>query len=101
MCTTINPRAIRSSPKCETLLLEVNHENPICIAPKLLSWDKVTRSTVWNKYQAALPKKSDISPVSQIVEHPNGSVQIQFSSSSSRVKTKSIKSFEPSRYSTS
>ncbi|KAL2525466.1 Enzymatic polyprotein [Abeliophyllum distichum] len=101
MSTTLNPKAIRFSPKGETLLLEVNHENTNSIVPKLLSWDKVRRSTVWNIDQAASPNKSEPLHVSQIIEHSDGSVQIQFSPSSSSSKAKSTKNFEPSRFSTS
>lgn len=37
MSTTLNPRAIRSSSKSETLLLEINHKNTNYIVLKILS----------------------------------------------------------------
>ena len=81
MNTNISLRALRSSPKGLTMLIEANIGKSSVTVPKTLSWDQITRNTLWKIEDANLPKKKkkeSQNPV-QIIEHDDGSVEIKFS----------------------
>ncbi|KAL2525679.1 Uncharacterized protein Adt_10733 [Abeliophyllum distichum] len=80
----MSPKAIRSSPKNETLLIEINPLHFIVAIPRRLSWDQVTQNSLW-MFKNELPpvREAPNSRLKEITELPDGSVQVQFASSSS------------------
>ncbi|KAL2543157.1 Uncharacterized protein Adt_04135 [Abeliophyllum distichum] len=85
----MSPKALRSSPKNETLLIEINHLHSNVVIPRGLSWDQVTQNPLWT-FENEFPhvREAPNSRLKEITELSDGSVQVQFASSSS-----------PSRYS--
>ncbi|KAL2533026.1 CCHC-type domain-containing protein [Abeliophyllum distichum] len=77
-------KALRPSPKNETLLIEINPLHSNVAIPRRLSWDQVTQNPLWT-FENELPpiRKAPNSRLKEISELPNGSVQVQFASSSS------------------
>ena len=94
MTTTLEPRTRLSSPKNETIIFEANTNHTKIHTPKRLKWSDITQSCNWNLQDANEPKVLDsFKQVSNIIEHNDGSVDINFSSlnfSSSRFSTSSI-----------
>ncbi|KAL2493399.1 Enzymatic polyprotein [Abeliophyllum distichum] len=80
----MSPKALRSSPKNETLLIEINPLHSNVAIPKRLSWDQVTQNPLWT-FENELPpvREAPNSRLKKITELADGSVQVQFASSSS------------------
>ncbi|KAL2471557.1 Enzymatic polyprotein [Abeliophyllum distichum] len=80
----MSPKALRSSPKNETLLIEINPLHSNVAIPRRLSWDQVTQNPLWT-FENELPhvREAPNSRLKEITELPDGSVQVQFASSSS------------------
>ncbi|KAL2497194.1 Enzymatic polyprotein [Abeliophyllum distichum] len=80
----MSPKALRSSPKNETLLIEINPLHSNVAIPRRLSWDQVTRNPLWT-FENELPpiREAPNSRLKEITELADGSVQVQFASSSS------------------
>ena len=75
MITQLNPRTVCQSIKDETLLLQYNPNNTQAFVPKKLKWNEITLGT------NPKPIKPLITP-SKIIQHTNGTVQIEFSPTS-------------------
>jgi len=99
MTTTIEPRTRLSSPKNETIIFEANINHTKIHTPKRLKWSEITQSCKWNLQNANEPKALDTSKrISNITEHSDGSVDINFSSIeflSSRFSTTSTLETKP------
>ncbi|KAL2504574.1 Enzymatic polyprotein [Abeliophyllum distichum] len=97
MSTNISSKALRSSPKNETLLIEINplHSNVAIL--RRLSWDQVTQNPLWT-FENELPpaREAPRTRLKENTELADGSVQVQFapSLSSSRYSFTSSR-FEP------
>ncbi|KAL2465853.1 Enzymatic polyprotein [Abeliophyllum distichum] len=80
----MSPKALRSSPKNETLLIEINPLHSNVAIPRRLSWDQVTQNPLWT-FENELPpvREAPNSRLKEITVLPDGSVQVQFASSSS------------------
>ncbi|KAL2512330.1 Uncharacterized protein Adt_17930 [Abeliophyllum distichum] len=80
----MSPKALRSSPKNETMLIEINPLHSNVAIPRRLSWDQVTQNSLWT-FENELPpiREAPNSRLKEITELPDGSVQVQFASSSS------------------
>ncbi|KAL2542456.1 Enzymatic polyprotein [Abeliophyllum distichum] len=80
----MSPKALRSSPKNETLLIEINPLYSNVAIPRRLSWDQVTQNPLWT-FENELPpvREAPNSRLKEITELADGSVQVQFASSSS------------------
>ncbi|KAL2527030.1 Uncharacterized protein Adt_12084 [Abeliophyllum distichum] len=80
----MSSKAIRSSPKHETLLIEINHLHTNVAIPRRLSWDQVTQNLLW-KFENELPPVRKVlkTKLKERIELPDGSVQVQFAPSSS------------------
>ncbi|KAL2466370.1 Enzymatic polyprotein [Abeliophyllum distichum] len=87
----MSPKALRSSPKNETLLIEINPLHSNVAIPRRLSWDQVTQNPLWT-FENELPpvREAPNSRLKEITELADGSVQVQFAASSS---TSSLLSF--------
>ena len=79
------------------MLIEANIGKSSVTVPKTLSWDQITRSTLWKIEDANLPKRKESQNPVQIIEHDDGSVEIKFSEEpSSESKVKEFMSSRPS-----
>ena len=94
MTTTLEPRTRISSPRNETIIFEANTNHTKVHMPKRLKWSEITQSCNWNLQNVIEPKALDSSKqISNIIEHNDGSVDVNFSSInflSSRFSTSSI-----------
>ncbi|KAL2480504.1 Enzymatic polyprotein [Abeliophyllum distichum] len=79
----MSPKALRSSPKNETLLIEINPLHSNVAIPRRLSWDQVTQNPLWT-FENELPpvREAPNSRLKEITELADGSVQVQFASPS-------------------
>ncbi|KAL2525459.1 movement protein [Abeliophyllum distichum] len=79
MSTNMSPKALRSSPKNETLLIEINPLHSNVSIPRRLSWNQVTKNPLWT-FENELPpvRKALSTKLREITELPDGSVQVQF-----------------------
>ncbi|KAL2513260.1 Uncharacterized protein Adt_18860 [Abeliophyllum distichum] len=79
----MSPKALRSSPKNETRLIEINPLHSNVAIPRRLSWDQVTQNPLWT-FENELPpvREAPNSRLKEITELADGSVQVQFASSS-------------------
>ena len=85
MNTNISLRALQSSPKGSTMLIEVNIGKSSVTVPKTLSWDQIMRNTLSKIEDASLRKRKNL----QIIGHDDESVEIKFSKKpSSNLKVK-------------
>ncbi|KAL2474443.1 Uncharacterized protein Adt_35179 [Abeliophyllum distichum] len=80
----MSPKTLRSSPKNDTLLIEINLLHSNVAIPRRLSWDQVTQNPLWT-FENELPpiREAPNSRLKEITELPDGSVKVQFASSSS------------------
>lgn len=95
MTTTIEPRAKVVSPRESTIMFESNPRNTRVSIPKKLKWEEITKSCNWNLQDIGTSNSvDDHDQVSHIVEHTDGSVDVNF---------ENFDSFQPSssRFSTS
>ncbi|KAL2498142.1 Enzymatic polyprotein [Abeliophyllum distichum] len=78
----MSPKALRSSPKNETLLIEINPLHSNVAIPRRLSWDQVTQNPLWT-FENELPpvREAPNSRLKEITELADGSVQVQFAPS--------------------
>lgn len=94
MTTTLEPKTRLSSPRNETIIFEANLNHTKVHMPKKLKWSEITQSCNWNLQDVIESKPLDSSKkISNIVEHNDGSVDINFSPSnflSSRFSTSSL-----------
>ena len=83
MTTQLNPRAICQFVKDETLLLQYNPNNTQAFVPKKLKRNEITQGGQWELKDLTHPKliKSLTTP-SKITQHIDGTVQIEFNSTS-------------------
>ena len=75
MTTQLNPRTVCQSIKDETLLLQYNPNNTQAFVPKKLKWNEITLRT------NPKPIKPLTTP-SKIIQHTDGTIQIEFSPAS-------------------
>ncbi|KAL2492687.1 putative reverse transcriptase domain [Abeliophyllum distichum] len=96
----MSPKVLRSSPKNETLLIEINPLHSNFVIPRRLYWDQVTQNPLWT-FKNELPpvREAPSSRLKEITELPDGSVQVQFASSSSSSRY-SFTSSRPERFQT-
>ena len=99
MNTNISPRALRSSPKGSTMLIEANIGKCSVTVLKTLSWDQITRNTLSKIKDANLPRRKESQNPIQIIEHDDGSVELK--SSEEPWSESKVKEFLISRPSTS
>ena len=79
------------------MLIKANIGKSSVTVPKTLSWDQITRTTLWKIEDANLPKRKESQNPVQIIEHDDGSVEIKFSEEpSSESKVKEFLSSRPS-----
>ena len=79
----MHQKALLSSTKEKTMLIETNLNKSSVSVPKLLSWDEVTKNLRWVLNNAFIPQKKE-KEVCHIIEHPNGKVEIKFENESPR-----------------
>lgn len=77
--TQLSPKALRSSPRDQTILVEANNKHSTTFIPRMLTWNQVTQDSKWNLQDAFEPPVEE-SKLLQIVEHEDGSVDLQFNS---------------------
>ena len=81
MTTTLEPKTRLSSPRNETIIFEANTNHTRVHMPKRLKWSEITQSCNWNLQNVIEPKPLDsLKQISNITEHNDGSVDINFSS---------------------
>ena len=79
------------------MLTEAKLGKSLVTVPKTLSWNQITRNTLWKIEDASLPKRKESQNSVQIIEHDDGSVEIKFSEEpSSDSKVKELLSSRPS-----
>ncbi|KAL2542523.1 Uncharacterized protein Adt_03501 [Abeliophyllum distichum] len=80
----MSPKALRSSPENETLLIEINPLHSNVAIPRRLSWDQATQNPLWT-FENVLPpvREAPNTRLKEITELADGSVQVQFATSSS------------------
>ncbi|KAL2506715.1 Enzymatic polyprotein [Abeliophyllum distichum] len=80
----MSSKALRSSPKNETLLIEINPLHSNVAIPRRLYWDQVTQNPLWT-FENELPpvREAPNSRLKEITELLDGSVLVQFASFSS------------------
>ena len=77
MKTNINIKALKVSPKNETLLLEANTRTSSILTPKPLKHDQISFLEEW-KLPDILPLKHlDSSTLNQIIENPSDKVTLK------------------------
>ena len=95
MSTTIEPKTKLTSPKDVTIVFESNPKHTQIRTPKRLKWNEITQSCNWNLQDISAPKQIEESDqISNIIEHEDGSVDINFQN------LNSISSSIPSRFPT-
>ncbi|KAL2517421.1 movement protein [Abeliophyllum distichum] len=69
----MSPKVLRSSPKNETLLIEINHLLSNVAIPRRLSWDQVTQNPLW-MFENELPpvREAPNSRLKEIIELADG-----------------------------
>ena len=79
--TTLTPKAKRFDVKGQTTLFEVNMAKTDVSIPKTLNWADIQRLERWSLLGVVAPTLTEIAnkEVEQIVETPNGNVEIYFS----------------------
>lgn len=85
--TNLAPRAKEVCLKGKTMLLEANPTKFSLTVPNLLDWDQVTRNPVWN-IQGATQRIQYA--IARIVEHPDGSIDVQFEEETQQPKVKTF-----------
>ena len=85
MHTNLSPKALRTSPKYQTLLTEANTEYSNTFTPKMLSWNQITHNPRWN-LEGAFKPSIENPKLTQIVENEDKSVEIQFQSQTARLE---------------
>ncbi|KAL2542319.1 Uncharacterized protein Adt_03297 [Abeliophyllum distichum] len=80
----MSQKALRSFPKHETLLIEINPLHSNVAIPRRLSWDQVTQNPLW-KFKDEQPpiRKVLRTKLIEITKMSDGSVQFQIAPSSS------------------
>ena len=85
MTSTIEPRAKLTLTPNETVLFEANSRHAQIQTPRRLRWNEITRSGSWDLKEINEPKPVELNnQVSQIIEHSDGSVRIEFASNFSQ-----------------
>ena len=98
MSTTIEPKTKLVGPKDITVIFESNPKHTQIRTPRRLKWNEITQSCNWNLQDVITPKPiEELDQVSNIIEHEDGSVDINFqnlnkTSISSRFSTGSTSS---------
>ena len=77
---TVSPQAKLSTEKRLTTLFLTNSRNN-SVVPKTLKWDDISLLESWTLSQAIPIKPLENKELQAIVEHPNGEVEIIFSTS--------------------
>ncbi len=83
MSTNINPKAIRHSPKNETLLIEANTKHANIQTPKLLQWNQINLPNEWILSKAN--EAQNVTPITQPVKTEKdeyGNVRLLFETDS-------------------
>ena len=78
MTSVFNTKALRQSPKGETILLQADPSNSRSFVPKRIKWEEVTLPESWTIPNAIPPKSIENSKVEYIVEDSEGNVEISF-----------------------
>ena len=69
--------------KDETLLLQYNPNNTQAFVPKKLKWNEITQRSQWELKDLTNPKPiKPLTTHSKIIQHTNGTIQIEFNPSS-------------------
>ena len=80
MKTTIAPKAINSSAKGVTMLMEANQEHGTTFVPRLLKWDEILSNNDW-KFESItepLPIQPSRSSLESITQFSDGSINLMF-----------------------
>ena len=81
MSTTIEPKTKLVSPKDGIIVFESRPKQTQIGTLKRLKWNKITQSRNWNLQHIGTPKPVEESnQISNIIEHEDGSVDINFQS---------------------
>lgn len=98
MHTHLSPKALKSSPRDQTLLIEVDEKSSQAFILKMLNWNQITQDPKWNLQNAFQPEIEEPPKTLQIVEHMDGSVDLQFTrvESSTSAKPGPSTKYEPS-----
>ena len=84
MSTTTEPKTKLVSPKDVTVAFESNPKYTQIRTPRRLKWNEITQSCIWILQDILSPKPIDESdPISNVIEHEDGSVDINFQNSHS------------------
>ncbi|XP_015078502.1 receptor-like serine/threonine-protein kinase ALE2 [Solanum pennellii] len=85
MKTTIAPKAINSSPKGVTMLVESNQEHSTTFVPRMLKWNDVLsdESLKFESITEPLPGQPSTSSLESILQFTDGSVNLKFLRSNS------------------
>ncbi|KAK4733716.1 hypothetical protein R3W88_007977 [Solanum pinnatisectum] len=107
MKTTIAPKAIASSVKGVTMLMEANQEHSTTFVPRLLKWTNILADEEWkfDSITNPLPLQPETSQLDRVIQFPDGSINLKFlrsssfsqASSSRRMSSARPSSFQPGR----
>ena len=80
MKTTIAPKAINSSPKGITMLMESNQEHSTTFVPRMLKWNEILseESCKFESITEPLPVHHSRSSLESILKFTDGSVNLKF-----------------------
>ncbi|KAK4706389.1 hypothetical protein R3W88_034050 [Solanum pinnatisectum] len=105
MKTTIAPKAIASSVKGVTMLMEANQEHSTTFVPRLLKWTDILADEEWkfDSITNPLPLQPETSQLDRVIQFPDGSINLKFlrsgsfsqASSSRRMSSARPSSFQP------
>ncbi|KAK4731465.1 hypothetical protein R3W88_024453 [Solanum pinnatisectum] len=85
MKTTIAPKAITSSVKGVTMLMEANQEHSTTFVPRLFKWNDILADEEWkfNSITNPSPLQPETSQLDRVIQFPDGSINLRFLRSSS------------------
>ncbi|KAK4729573.1 hypothetical protein R3W88_022561 [Solanum pinnatisectum] len=99
MKTTIAPKAIASSVKGVTMLMEANQEHSTTFVPRLLKWTDILADEEWkfDSITNPLPLQPETSQLDRVIQFPDGSINLKFLRSSSFSQASSSRRMSSSR----
>ena len=80
MTTSFNTKAIKCSPKGETVLIQTDIHRSRMTVPKTIKWSDIKLPQKWELQEAVPPQKVERSQIEQIFQQSDGKVEISFSS---------------------
>ena len=78
MASVFTTKALKQSPKGETILLQSDPSNSRSFVPRRIKWEEVTLPESWTSPNAIPPKPIENSNVEYVVKDSKGNVEISF-----------------------